>query len=312
MPRGNPEGVEQLQELPKRLKPGPSRRSFYYLLIGMIVVAACLLATVILQGSDLVQRAGGPIKVSLIAGRRATLPPRVPVPPASSLSASPSGGQAEIQRLIGLGKPLFCGGTKKPYVALTFDDGPGPYTMKTLSILRSYNAGSSFFLVGRLAAEPYYSRVVRAEASYATIGDHTWDHVPVTNEPSSFLSSQVLRTRRLLVRQTGQGVAFFRPPDGYFNSYTDRWLSTHGMIQTLWSVDSRDADGASKTQILTNISKEVKPGSIIELHENRGTTLADLPAILQLLQAKGLTPVSLQQLLTLDPPSLAQVRNGTC
>ena len=36
----------------------------------------------------------------------------------------------------------------RPMIALTFDDGPGPYTMQILETLEKYNSKASFFLVG--------------------------------------------------------------------------------------------------------------------------------------------------------------------
>ena len=39
-------------------------------------------------------------------------------------------------RLIASGHPLYCGGRRKREVALTFDDGPGPFTFQLLRALR--------------------------------------------------------------------------------------------------------------------------------------------------------------------------------
>ena len=41
----------------------------------------------------------------------------------------------------------FSGGTEKPRVALTFDDGPHPrYTPQILDILKEYGVSATFFL----------------------------------------------------------------------------------------------------------------------------------------------------------------------
>src|SRR5437870_12831020 len=42
----------------------------------------------------------------------------------------------ELERLLRLGMPVHCGGQRTRYVALTFDDGPGPDTALALGILR--------------------------------------------------------------------------------------------------------------------------------------------------------------------------------
>src|SRR5712692_3183386 len=53
---------------------------------------------------------------------------------------------AHFQRL---GLPVLCGGFRGHDVALTFDDGPGPYTAEALAILRLANARATFFLTGK-------------------------------------------------------------------------------------------------------------------------------------------------------------------
>jgi len=84
------------------------------------------------------------------------------------------------------------------------------------------------------------------------------------------------------------------------------------MLEVLWSLDTRDSDGATARRILRNIRRGLGPGDIILLHENRGTTLSVLPRILRLIQRRGLQPVTVPQLLTRDPPSWRQLRSHAC
>ena len=66
-------------------------------------------------------------------------------------SKSPSKEAAAVKRFVKLGYPLWCGGHKGKYVALTFDDGPGPYTTRyALKIFRQFHTRVTWFLVGRL------------------------------------------------------------------------------------------------------------------------------------------------------------------
>ena len=39
---------------------------------------------------------------------------------------------------------------KKPMIALTFDDGPGPRTSELLNQLKKYNAHATFFMLGKM------------------------------------------------------------------------------------------------------------------------------------------------------------------
>src|SRR4029077_9280065 len=60
-------------------------------------------------------------------------------------------------------------------VALTFDDGPGPYTPGVLDVLERAHAAATFFAIGRM--ERYFGASTSREiADGYTIGDHTENH----------------------------------------------------------------------------------------------------------------------------------------
>src|SRR5713226_8822109 len=80
------------------------------------------------------------------------------------------------------------------------------------------------------------------------------------------------------------------------------------MLQVMWSADSQDSAGVNEEEFLSNVRAGLRPGAIILMHENRGTTLAGLEAILQDIRGLGLKTVTVPELLALDPPTPAQVR----
>ena len=60
-------------------------------------------------------------------------------------------------------------------IALTFDDGPGPFTPQVLSVLERYEVPATFFEIGdEVARYPQYAR--RVAAAGFPVGDHTWSH----------------------------------------------------------------------------------------------------------------------------------------
>ena len=67
-------------------------------------------------------------------------------------------------------------------VALTFDDGPGPFTDEILDILIRHRAPATFFPVG-LAIEEYPDEIRREARAGFAIGDHTQDHVKMAGLP---------------------------------------------------------------------------------------------------------------------------------
>jgi peptidoglycan/xylan/chitin deacetylase (PgdA/CDA1 family) len=218
-----------------------------------------------------------------------------------------------VKRLIAFGEPVRCGGGREPLVALTFDDGPGPYTARTLRILRTHHARATFFLVSREIEDwPGLSHLPRRERKRHAVGNHTVDHVSLEGASGETLEHQVGDAQDAIAEAAGGAVTLFRPPLGARDAALDAAVREHGMLQILWSVDSLDSRGATGTEVLANVTEAIRPGSIVLLHENRGTTLKVLPDLLDLIALRGYRMVTVPQLLAIDPPTREQLRSGTC
>lgn len=218
-------------------------------------------------------------------------------------------GQTDLQRLLALGLPIHCGGHHGRYVALTLDDGPGLYTSLALRILSQAHARATFFLVGKELR--YWPTLPRRELTLAALGDHTWTHPVLPRLGRAGVFRELATTQTEIRRLTGDRIHLFRPPYGLTDSRVEAVAQSLGMVEVLWSIDSGDSRGAGWRRIARNVAAGIRPGSIVLLHENRGQTLRALRfAILPLLRARRLTPVSLDQLFALDPPASAQVRHG--
>ena len=74
-------------------------------------------------------------------------------------------------------------------VALTFDDGPSPYTDRLLQILKDNDAEATFFLIGnKVAANPAGAKRI-ADAGME-VGSHTWEHPNMTTIPPEDIPAQ--------------------------------------------------------------------------------------------------------------------------
>lgn len=218
--------------------------------------------------------------------------------------------QRALARFIRLGLPLYCGGSRGRYVALTFDDGPGPYTALALQILRQARARATFFLVGRNLAQKPWAPL--AERRLAALGDHTWTHPVLPALPAAQSRAEMARTQAAIARATGTSVRLFRPPYEARNRTIDEQAHALGMLEVLWSVDTRDSEGAPWYAIAANVGRDLHPGSIVLMHENRGQTIRALKfRILPMLRRRGYRTVTIPQLLALDPPGLQQL-HGHC
>ena len=235
-------------------------------------------------------------------------------PGAAQLHISRAAQHAAVARLIRAGHPVYCGGGAKPLVALTFDDGPGPYTRHTLQVLRRHGARGTFFLVAReVLGWPDLKDVPAKEAAQGAVGDHTFDHTSLTGATADELTHEIGDAQQVIEAATGgRRVRLFRPPFGAHDASSDAKVHELGMLEVLWSVDTADSRGATADEILASVRHDVRPGSIVLLHENRGTTRKALPDILDTLASRGLQPVTVPELLAADPPTPEQLRTGSC
>jgi peptidoglycan-N-acetylglucosamine deacetylase len=186
---------------------------------------------------------------------------------------------------------------RKGRVALTFDDGPGPFTLPILRELQSLHAHATFFVIGRnVKQSPGIVRELRAAGM--VVGNHSWSHPRLTRFGLGAQRAQLRRTQDILAQTIGQRPRFFRPPMWLWNRTTARAVAEQGMVGVLFSIDTRDWSLPGVTAIVRRALK-ARDGQIIALHDAGGAreqTLQALPLIVKGLRARGLEPVTLDQL----------------
>ena len=215
-----------------------------------------------------------------------------------------------MKRFVKLGYPLYCGGHKGRYVALTFDDGPGPYTTRyAFKIFRQFHVHVTWFLVGRLLSS--YPGVPRRELAFGPLGDHTWSHAYLPGLSTGQMANEIAAAQNAIEKAGGRPVTLFRPPYGARTPTIDAEAKSLGMLEVLWSIDSLDSQGADWNGITKEVLDNIRTGSIILFHENRGQTIRALKFnILPALHRRGFKTVTIPQLLVLDPPSVKQLKAG--
>jgi peptidoglycan/xylan/chitin deacetylase (PgdA/CDA1 family) len=216
---------------------------------------------------------------------------------------------AAAARFARLGLPVYCGGHHGRFIALTFDDGPGPATERVvLPLLRRAGARATFFVIGQNI--PGHARALRGERALGAVGNHTWSHARLTALGDRAVSSELGETQRQIERATGRRPNVFRPPYGARNARVDAAARSLGLVEVLWSIDSYDSRGFSAREVAHTVLKLVQPGAIILMHENLPATVKALPRILRILNHRRFELVTVPELLALDPPSPAQLRQG--
>jgi peptidoglycan/xylan/chitin deacetylase (PgdA/CDA1 family) len=258
---------------------------------------AVMLAIVVSRGS-----------VGRTAVRAAPPSAAVALGPAVARGSRSKAQLAAVGRLAAYGLPLFCGGRSKRMVALTFDDGPGPYTRLAIAKLRRHHLRATFFLVGKQIRA--FPGLARLEKPVGAVGDHTMTHPFLPALPRAEMVRQITGAKALIEHVAAQPVDLFRPPYEGRTPAIDHEVRTLGMLEVLWNVDSRDSLGANYGGIERQVLAGLHPGSIILMHENRGQTIRALLTIFAALARDHLRAVTVPELLAEDPPSTAQLRAG--
>lgn len=196
----------------------------------------------------------------------------------------------------------FCGEkTDRKVVYLTFDDGPHPpETERVLDVLRERSARATFFLIGSKVSgnEAVLRRML--EEGHA-LGLHTYSHAG-TFPLMSFdkMLADVNEGKRAVESVAGKKISLFRPPFGVTNPTIAKVIRTLGLQTVGWDVRSFDTMFCKSSEhsckqsghdwyvpVVERIMKQVRPGSVILLHDRLDGASELLALLLDSLAASG-------------------------
>jgi len=183
----------------------------------------------------------------------------------------------------------------RPYVTLTFDNGPTPgVTESVLDLLAAHAVPATFFAIGQKVATAeggYLGRRIVREGH--RLGGHTWSHsVQFGAADDAVVIDELNRTRQAVDEVGGEGL-LFRPYgaggviDGHLMSHFGATtLISQGYTCVLWNVlpgDWRDADGWVDVA-LTEMARH--PWAVVVLHDIVDAALARLDEFLTTMQRR--------------------------
>jgi peptidoglycan-N-acetylglucosamine deacetylase len=176
------------------------------------------------------------------------------------------------------------GSTGTSSVALTFDDGPGPYTSKILDVLDANHVKATFCLIGQ-QIHAYRSVVKRMIDDGMTLCDHSWDHdehIGKHNAPyiANNLERVVDAVHKINPKAT---VAYYRNPGGNFTKGTVRVSELLGMRPLFWSVDTVDWTRPGVSAIEKSLTTHTHRDSIVLMHDGGGDRSETVAAVRALL-----------------------------
>src|SRR5919202_4667051 len=115
-----------------------------------------------------------------------------------------------VGRLIQRAQPIYCAGSAGNSFALTFDDGPGPYTPRLAAVLRRERARATFFVVGSRVA--LFPQSTEAAERVGVFGNHTWSHPHLRALSRHDVRREIEQTQAAIEAATGELPRLFRPP----------------------------------------------------------------------------------------------------
>lgn len=195
--------------------------------------------------------------------------------------------------------------TPEKVIALTFDDGPHPvYTPLILDLLEQYQAKATFFVVGEAARENRFLIKKMREQGHA-IGNHSWNHLAM---PLISRKERLKQIRDTQSEINAKRKKLFRPPWGFLtlSSYIDVKLLGYKIV--LWDTVAFDWLDRSSDKLFKQLDSNIKPGSIILMHDNLKPTFKPRDELIKALEkylkkyAETYKFVTLPQLLTIGDP----------
>ena len=172
--------------------------------------------------------------------------------------------------------------SKERTVYLTFDDGPTKeVTSSLLDLLNKEKVKATFFCVGKnVEKHPDLFQEIKLQGH--GVGNHSNTHINGWKTNKKQYLEDIDAADKLI------NSGLFRPPYGKLN-----WSSKKALIKkykiVMWDVAGGDFDKRlSPDKVIENVTHNVKPGSIVVLHDNqkfRETILSALPVIIKELKA---------------------------
>lgn len=154
-------------------------------------------------------------------------------------------------------------------VALTFDDGPGPYTDKLLDWLKDNEVKVTFFVVGQ-RLNSYKSQLKRIVDEGHELGYHSYSHKQQTSLSTEKIISDFESTNQTAIDITGKGFTLWRTPGG---GYNQRVLDAVPLPHIMWAVDTLDWKTRNKESVYRAITRSSDDGEIVLLHDIHKTSV---------------------------------------
>ncbi len=177
-------------------------------------------------------------------------------------------------------------------LAITFDDGPGPYTAGLLDELAARGVKATFFVSGYRAAN-YPETLKRIVDEGHQLANHTYNHANLNTLSAAKVRKEISSVQELITAAGGDDPAYIRPPYGNANQ-TVRSNVSVPLIN--WAVDPLDWKYRNADTVCNNIVSGAYDGAIILVHDIHKTSVPGALAAIDELLDEGYEFVTVKDL----------------
>ena len=180
----------------------------------------------------------------------------------------------------------------KKIVALTFDDGPGPYTSNLVDILKDNKTSATFFMLGK-NINIYKDTVLKVHESGMEIGYHSYNHKNFKRQKLEVIKEEFNKSNSILKSITGDTFHLIRPPYGEINNKIKDALDASFI---LWNIDTMDWRHKNCDYLVNYVLEKAEDGNIILFHDIHKTSIDAINKLLPLLYVNGYQVVTVSEL----------------
>jgi peptidoglycan/xylan/chitin deacetylase (PgdA/CDA1 family) len=144
------------------------------------------------------------------------------------------------------------------------------------------------------------------------VGTHLWSHDRTTVHHEATFLDELRRSTALLSELSGHPTRWVRYPYGRQGASTHAILRRQDLAAVHWTVSSHDTRESDAGRIVARLDATIRRGAIVLMHDGiadehtsppkppylptRDSGVAALPLLLRLLQSRGLSAVTLDEL----------------
>ena len=212
------------------------------------------------------------------------------------------------------------GSTSAKKIALTFDDGPGPYTDQFLALLDKYQVKATFFVLGELVQyKPASIKEIVAKGH--ELADHTYNHTNYKNRYKEILAgmkekglgekeaiaavkgevlASMRKSKAQIEKYSGVKPVFCRMPHGVDRPWISEAARENGYVLINWTYGA-DWNAGTAEELLPGYLKAINPGAIFLFHDGgrgRAKSLVITEAVIKAALEQGYEIIPVGQLLS--------------